>query len=262
MADNPVPAERIQELQAIVDKHGGDRIQGLSCDDIKAKLDQYYGDAVNDFAAGASYLFYFFLALIKHCPCLSEDPYHVKDPFTDPFQLQMGALPWDNRGSKVYLGEAANDPYLYSNNTARKGAYDPAKDQRTIFRVSPTPLRVGNANLQAYHLIAQDGRHAGKALYSFVGGSGERVIGAREFDLDNPEPDPSVADLWTLSAEYTAKNNNECVGRAIDNYTGDGVRTGVLDVPDSKGGRSMIIWDPWNGNCNETWHFRPTGYTD
>ncbi|MEV7189891.1 hypothetical protein [Kitasatospora sp. NPDC093102] len=262
MADNAIPAERIQELQAIVDRHQGDRLQGLSCDDIKAQLDQYFGTAMDDLAEGANYLFYFFLALIKGCPCINENPYHVKDPFTDPFQLQMSTLPWDIRGSKVYLSESADSAVLWANDTARKGDYDPAKDQRTIFRVVPAGKRAGRANLQAYYLVAQDGRHAGKALYSYAREDGYRGVSARDFDIDHPEPDPSTADLWTLSDLYTAHDNNDCRGRAIDNYTGNGERLGVLDVPDSKGGRPMIVWADWNGDCNETWQFRPTAFTD
>ncbi|WP_432015508.1 hypothetical protein [Streptomyces cucumeris] len=258
MTYQEIPAERLSVLQAIVDaspySSGRQDIQGVSCDDIKAKMDSYFGGACDDPSEGAGYLIWFFIALIKGCGFVWGEETSMDPATGDPFQLQT-VYYWnsDDRGTKVKM-YSGDYPELYSNNINTKGEYDPASDIHNLFRLVPTTSRHSDKTM--FHMFVQDGAHAGKSLNSYVRSDGTRVVHAVEHD-------PAAADLWVIG-DYV--HHDEYSGNLYRNFSASADVNGWLTIPDGKGGQPMkIIQESENtGQGHEgraqVFHFRPASW--
>ncbi|MFJ9460037.1 hypothetical protein ACIRST_33825 [Kitasatospora sp. NPDC101447] len=247
-----VPPERLKVLQGIVDgSPHAPRGLGLSCDDIKSRMDAYLTSSFEDPEEGAAYFIWFLIAIISGCDFIwndVNDPYWIDVSSGKPFQLQMAHPEWDNRGCKLMMYDD-DIPALFSDNMNRKGDYDPSQDVHNLFHAVPVGYQLEGRD--AYYIFVQDGAHSGKSLTSYWDAdAGDRKINALEHD-------PATADRWTVSDNITVGG---CGGRAIDNYDAQGNHQGRMDVPQGKGGHPILVWPDWNGDYNQIFQLRPTVY--
>ncbi|MFF2080128.1 hypothetical protein ACFVXG_35885 [Kitasatospora sp. NPDC058162] len=249
----PIPDARMKELRELAARLRPERV-AVSCDQLQADMDKSFGSSFSDPAAGLGYFIDYIWALSLGCAFLKNyDP-----AFTDPttgkqFQMQVVANSWDVRGSKLYM----EGSYLWADDINRKGNTDSGKDIYDLFQLVPAGFKasVAGDKRDAYYILVASGAQAGKYLTGQTDGDGYRWIVAQEYGDDK-----STLDVWTLSRETYAKDNNEASGKAIDNIDASGNHLGRLDDPNDKGGRRMQVYGTWNGKANQLFHFRPEGY--
>ncbi|MCP9213246.1 hypothetical protein [Streptomyces cucumeris] len=258
MSHQEIPAERLATLQEIVDASpysaARQDIQGVSCDDIQAKMDSYFGGAFDDPAAGAGYFIWFLTALINGCGFIWGEQSSMDPATGDPFQLQtVYYYNSDDRGTKVKM-YSGDSPELYSNNINTKGDYDSSSDVHNLFRLAPTKARHSDKTM--FHMFVQDGAHAGKSVSSYVRSDGLRVVHAVEHDS-------ATADLWVIG-DYV--HHDEYSGNLFRNFSVNGEPNGWLTIPDGKGGQPMKI-DPVSESTSQghegraqVFHFRPASW--
>ncbi|MFD0412288.1 hypothetical protein [Streptomyces sp. NPDC127108] len=255
MPHQEIPTGRLSALQAIVDAspYASDRkdIQGMSCADIKAKMDSHFGGAFSDPAEGFGYMILFFTALIKGCGFVWGESDASVDPTTGvSFQLQtVYYYNSDDRGAKVKM-YSDDYPELYSSNINTKGDYDSASDVHNLFRLAPTPAKHSGKTM--FHMFVQDGAHAGKSLSSYTKSDGTLGVLAVEHD-------PATADLWVIGDDV---HHDEYSGNLYRNFSAKAEANGWLTIPDGKGGQPMKI-DPVSESTSQghegraqVFHFR------
>ncbi|MFF4952834.1 hypothetical protein [Streptomyces chattanoogensis] len=233
------------------------------CEQLKQEMDNLSsGDIINDQAKAAGYLSLFIQAKIAGCAFIDGLSDDVSDPLKlgTRFQLQMHQYDWDVRGSKLYIDHSG---YLSSNNTNRKGDYDPAKDQRNIFRFIPTGWTVSWGvpeenrieSTNSYYLAVDDGPFAGQLLSSnlqTVGDPTQQYVTA--FPSDQQE-----ADSWTIESSSDGGWFIHCWPAHDDARVY--MDHPVLDDPMGYGDQWIKVWGK-NGGTNQRWMFRSVNFTD